>query len=112
MNQATTSILSLGYWFSAYTLGCLLHPYKTVRELARHTSLYPLIFTPLIFWLFSYVVGMVGLRFGWVILWVLGLQATSRFITLLAFLFWWLSSFLLLWQLVLGYLWVRFKTII
>jgi hypothetical protein len=106
-----TAILSLGYWFSAYTLGMLLHPYKTVRELVRLKSFTPMVFTPLVIWLSLWLVGLIGLRFGWAILWLLGLHATGRFINLLAFLFWWATCFLLLWQMVVGYLWLRFSSV-
>lgn len=103
------TVLSLGYWFSAYTLGMLLHPYKTVRELVRRPVFAPMIVVPIFMWGFMWVVGMVGLRFGWVVLWVLGLKATGRFVNILAFIFWWLTTFLVMWQIVVGYLWVRFR---
>lgn len=106
----TTSLLSVGYWFSAYTLGLLLHPYKTVRELRRRPAFTPLVGVPVVTWLVAWFVTLVGLRFGWVILWVLGLVATPRFIHILAFLWWWLTVFLVLWQGMLLYLWVRFKS--
>ena len=106
-----TLILSLGYWFSAYTLGMLLHPYKTVRELVRRPALQPMVLTPMVIWVIFWVAAMIGLRFGWVILWVVGLKATPRFINLLAFIWWWLTVFLILWQVVVGYLWVRFRRI-
>lgn len=108
MSKVTT-ILSLGYWFSAYTLGMLLHPYKTVRELSGRRGLGPMVAAPAVIWGVSWVVGMVGLRFGWVLLWLLGLKATGRFVNILAFLWWWLTVFLGLWQVVVGYLWGRFR---
>ena len=104
-----TLVLSLGYWFSSYTLGLLLHPYKTVRGLVRLGKLPGLVIVPLVTWVFAWVMGMVGLRFGWVLLWLLGLQATSRFVNILVFLWWWLTAFLVLWQVVVGYLYVRFR---
>ena len=106
-----TSVLSLGYWFSAYTLGLLLHPYKTVRELRRRPVFSPLVVVPLVMWVVAWGVTMVGLRFGWVILWALGLVATLRFVNILAFLWWWLTIFLALWQGMLVYLWIRFKSV-
>ncbi len=103
-----TLVLSVGYWFSAYTLGLLLHPYKTVRELRRNSRFTPMVAVPVVIWSIVWVVGMVGLRFGWVVLWVLGLKALPRFITLLAFLFWWFTFFMGMWQVLLLYLWLRF----
>jgi hypothetical protein len=110
MNNKTT-FLSLGYWFSAYSLGMLLHPYKTVRELVRRQTFTPLVLVPFFMWGFMWMVGMVGLRFGWLLLWIIGLEATSRFVNILAFLFWWITCFALFWQVMVGYLWVRFQII-
>jgi hypothetical protein len=110
MNKAT-AVLSLGYWFSAYTLGMLLHPYKTVRELVRREAFGPMVLVPVFMWVVMWLLGMVGLRFGWLILWVLGLDATPRFVNILAFLFWWMTFFAGMWQVVVGYLWVRFKLV-
>lgn len=104
-----TSWLSVGYWFSAYSLGLVLHPYKTVRELVRIPQFQPLIIVPLVMWVVFWAVGMVGLRFGWVVLWLIGLEATGRFVNILAFLWWWLTVFLVIWQMMLLYLWVRFR---
>ena len=109
--KSQTTILSLAYWFSAYTLGMLLHPYKTVRELRRKPQFGPLVVVPMVVWGVFWVVGMVGLRFGWVVLWGLGLEATVRFVNILAFMFWWITVFLGLWQIVVGYLWVRFRVV-
>ena len=109
MSQRSVTMISLGYWFSAYTLGLLLHPYKTVRELVRRPVFGPLVTAPLVIWGVCWLTTMIGLRFGWVVLWILGLEATPRFIHILAFLWWWLTNFLLLWQMVVAYLWVRFK---
>jgi hypothetical protein len=88
-----------------------LHPYKTVRELVRRPVFAPMVGVPLVMLGAAWGVGMVALRFGWVVLWALGLVATARFINLLAFLWWWLVAFLILWQVVVGYLWVRFLRI-
>lgn len=111
MINRKTAVLSLGYWFSAYTLGLLLHPYKTVRELVRRPSFKPMVGVPVVFLGVAWVVGMVGLRFGWVILWLLGLVATARFVNILVFWWWWLVVFLGLWQGLLVYLWMRFRVI-
>jgi hypothetical protein len=104
-----TAILSVGYWFSAYTLGLLLHPYKTMRELVRLKSFETLVVVPVVMWGIAWVVAIIGLRFGHGVLVLLGLVATARFVNILAFTFWWLTFFMLFWQILLGYLWVRFK---
>jgi len=109
MIKNSTVILSIGYWFSSYTLGLLLHPYKTVRGLVRSRKLSGLVIVPTVIWIISWAVGMVGLRFGWVLLWVLGLVATARFVNILVFVWWWLTVFFALWQVVVGYLFIRFK---
>ena len=110
MNKAT-AVLSIGYIFSAYTLGMLLHPYKTVRELVRRPTFKIMVLVPSIFWFMGWFIGMVGLRFGWVLLWVVGVNTTPIWlIESLAFTFWWGTVFLVLWQFVVGYLWVRLKS--
>ena len=104
-----TAILSLGYWFSAYTLGLLLHPYKTVRELVRRPQFGPLVAVPSVTWLVGWVVGMVGLRFGDGVLGVVGVEVTPGWLVRgLVFGFWWGTYFLGLWQILLVYLWGRF----
>jgi hypothetical protein len=100
--------LSVGYWFSSYTLGLLLHPYKTVRALVRKRKFYSLVFVPVVVWVVFWVIGMIGLRLGGIILSLLGLVATIRFVHILGFLFWWLTWFMVLWQVLVGYLFIRF----
>lgn len=102
------AVLSVGYWFSAYTLGLLLHPYKTMRELVRRRVFLPLALAPMVVGVGAWGVGMVGLRFGGGLLWLVGLQAMPRFVSLLAFLWWWLVVFLAVWQGLLLYLLGRF----
>ena len=110
--KKTTAILSLGYWFSAYTLGMLLHPYKTVRELVRRPQFGPMVVVPSVTFLVGWVLGMVGLRFGGVILVILRQDATPMWLVeSLAFVFWWATIFLSMWQLLIGYLWVRFRKV-
>jgi hypothetical protein len=107
-----TALLSSGYWFSAYTLGLLLHPYKTARELGRRRVFRPLLWAPLIFWIMVYLVGFLGLRFGGGVLRLMGVMTTPGWLVgILAFLFWWLTVFLLLWQLLLAYLGNRFSNL-
>ena len=105
-----TIFLSLGYWFSSYTLGLLVHPYKTMREFIRHKSFRPLILVPLVTWSLGWVLGMAGLRFGGSILRLVGVGVGDNFVFLLAFLFFWFSFFMLFWQIVLLYLFLRLKS--
>ena len=41
-------ILSWGYWFSALSLGLLLHPYATLRKMVRDKLLRPLVLLPVV----------------------------------------------------------------
>lgn len=102
-------IVTLGYWTSAYSQGLLVHPYKTVRELARERVLGPLVVLPAIYWILAWVTACV-------VLWlhqVLGLPPVWHVVkTGVVFGFWWVSIFLVLWQIVLLYLWRRFSRVI
>ena len=101
-------ILSWGYWFSALSLGLLLHPYATLRKMVRDKLLRPLVLLPVVstalLWMGTVVVVHGGAEIagglGWVtpIVW-------KQF---LAWVFWWVVWFLGLWQVVLVYLMVRF----
>lgn len=106
----STVVLSLGYWFSAFSLGLLLHPYKTVRQLVRERIMMKLRFLPMVLWVVSWVAGLAMLRVGGKLglegEWVVGLKAV------LGFLFLWWSVFVLLWQAVLFYLWRRFQILV
>jgi hypothetical protein len=107
--KRATAILSLGYWFSAYTLGLLLHPYKTVREIVRRPTFSPLVAVPAVTWMLGWMAGMVGLRFGDGVLRLVGVVPTPEWLVRgLVFVFWWGTYFLGWWQLLLAYLWVRF----
>jgi len=105
-------VLSLGYWFSAYTLGLLLHPYKTVRELSRRPAFAQMVWAPGVIWLMAWVVALVGVRLGGGLLRLGGMEtAPAWLVGGLAFIFWWLSVFLGLWQVMVGYLWWRFTSV-
>lgn len=109
--KKTLLLLSAGYWFSAYTLGLLLHPYKTMREMVRLKIYTPLTLVPLVMWLMGWAIGMLGLRFGGAILTLVGIKPTPAGLVYgLGFGFWWGSWFLGLWQALLIYLFIRFCT--
>ena len=101
-------ILSWSYWFSSRTFGLLSHPYITMREIAREHFLRPLAVIPAVMWILSWisavVIGRIGLVFE------LDKANWSLYVgRILVFLWWWGSWFLVLWQVVLGYLYVRFR---
>lgn len=112
MKASTKTVLSLGYWFSALSLGLLLHPYPTLRKMVRDRLLRPLVLLPLVSGLSLWIATMALVRFGGVILGVFGAEVSSGMALGLAFLFWWVAWFLGLWQVVLGYLFVRFYTVL
>ena len=93
-----TTILSFGYWFSAYSLGLLVHPYKTVRSLVRERVYLRLIWFPMVFWVLSWVIVLVVLRLIEVVFALVGFLTPQWLIFVSGFGFWWMSVFLLLWQ--------------
>jgi hypothetical protein len=102
--------LSWSYWFSSRTLGLLNHPYITMREIVRAQFLRPLAVLPTVIWILSWIVAVLIGRIGL----IFDLDKTNMSIYLgriLVFLWWWGSWFLVLWQIVLGYLYVRFNRI-
>lgn len=103
-------ILSLGYWFSSRSQGLLVHPYVTMREIVRQHFLRPLTVLPVVIWIMSWIVALLMGRLG---LW-LGLNQEDWTIPVgrvLVFGWLWLTVFLSIWQVVLGYLYVRFTRI-
>ena len=104
-----TAILSVGYWFSATTLGMLLHPYKTVREVVRKKALAWSVLAPVVwgvlFWLAAVVIILVARFLGM----FLGIFYPLVIYKVVEYLFWWAMWFLLLWQVLVGYLYVRFR---
>lgn len=101
-------LLSWGYWFSSRTLGLLSHPYITMREIVREHFLRPLAVLPTVIWIMSWVVAVIIGRVG---LWF-EIQDSVWAVPVgrgLVFLWVWLSWFLLIWQVVLSYLYVRFR---
>ena len=104
------SLFSWGYWFSSRTLGLLTHPYITMREITRERFLRPLVIMPVVWWILSWIVAVVIGRMG---LWF-GLNESLWTIPVgkgLVFGWLWGTVFLGLWQVVLGYLYVRFRKI-
>ncbi len=103
-------ILSFGYWFGSRTQGLLVHPYITMREIMRERFLRPLTLVPTVLWILLWLavfwlarLGLVlGLNTGW---WVMPLGRV------LVFGWIWSWIFLGLWQLLLLYLYVRFRLI-
>ena len=112
MKTSTKTILSLGYWFSALSLGLLTHPYATLRKMIRDRVLRPLVFLPLVASLVMWAATMILVRLGGLILLVLGISFPVGVSVGLGFLFWWVAWFMVLWQVVLGYLFVRFWVVL
>lgn len=106
------TILSWGYWFSALSLGLLLHPYMTLRRMVRDRLLRPLVALPVVSAVFLWMATFLMVRLGSLGLDVLGVGVPGGTTMLLAFVFWWVVWFLLLWQVVLGYLFVRFTVVL
>ncbi len=102
------TLLSWGYWFSAYSLGLLLHPYVTVRKMVREHFLRPLVVLPLVSTVLLWLTTVVVVHSGAVILNVFDVTMPVRMKFVLSFVFWWMVWFLGLWQILLGYLWLRF----
>jgi hypothetical protein len=101
-------VLSWGYWFGSRTQGLLVHPYITMREIVREQFLRPLTVVPVVMWVGSWIIALVlarvglmfGLQYAW---WAAPVGKT------LVFLWMWMGVFLAIWQLLLGYLYVRFR---
>lgn len=102
------TIFSLGYWYSSRSLGLLLHPYVTMQTIVREHFLRPLVFLPMIVWLSSWVVGFLLFQTAKIL--PLAIITNLLFLKpILAFAWWWATLFLVWWQLVLGYLYLRFR---
>ena len=108
MRVDSKAVLSMGYWFSALSLGLLLHPYVTLRKMIRDKLLRPLVFLPAVSAMFLWVGTAILVRVGSLLLSWLGMSVVSGTSLVLGFLFWWVVVFLGLWQVVLVYLFGRF----
>lgn len=89
-----------GYRASVVVLGLLVHPYKTVQDVVRKGIPVGSIFFPLLCW----IVGLILLRAIEHFLWIL-----IPFLGVWWFLCVWGTVFLLLWQILLVYLFMRFS---
>jgi len=92
-----------GYHVSTTVVGLLTHPYKTVQDIVREKLPGTPILFPILFW----VVGMFFLRLFDYLLFPL-----IPCIGFWWFLFIWWSCFLAFWQILLGYLYLRFISIL
>ena len=92
-----------GYHVGTVVVGLLAHPYKTVQNIVRKSIPSSSIFFPLVCW----IVGMLLLRalehYMWFVVPSLGLWW---------FLFVWGTTFLLFWQILLVYLFLRFSSVL
>jgi hypothetical protein len=104
--------LSLGYWFSATNLGMLLHPYKTVRDVVRIKEFSPLIFSPLVWMIVFWGLALVSVLLGRMIASEWSIFYPRWFYDVLEFCFWWAVWFLGWWQVLVLYLYLRFKTVL
>lgn len=107
-------LLSLGYWFGSHSAGLLLHPYQSVRGIVRDNFYRPLVFLPGVSLLGWWLLGAIIARFN--ILASLRLNIIAQAIDQVGFkqymfvgIFLWGMIFLILWQVLLGYLFVRFE---
>ncbi|MFC1653713.1 hypothetical protein ACFL1M_02600 [Patescibacteria group bacterium] len=107
-----TAVLSLGYWFSAITLGMLQHPYKTMREVVRKKSLRMSFLAPIVWISLLWVMSVLSIFLGRVFLSLLSIEIGEVVFLVLEFLFWWGFLFLVLWQILVGYLYFRFRSVI
>lgn len=107
-------LFSLSYWFGAHSLGLLVHPYQSVRRIVRDQFYRPLIWLPSVCLAFWWLLGAVIARFN--ILATLRLRFVVEAINtvsfkqyLFSFIFLWGATFLILWQVLLVYLYIRFR---
>lgn len=117
-NQKPTTkiLLSTSYWFGARSLGLLLHPYITTRRIAREHFYRPLIWLPtvciVIWWIAGFIISRISilarLRLGFLTSSLDSLGLTQITLT---FIFTWILISAAIWQLILSYLWQRFKNI-
>lgn len=108
MKANTKTVLSLGYWFGALSFGLLIHPYITTRKMVRDKLLRPLVLLPAVSGVAMWLAAFVLVRLGSGLLKLLGLSFPVEGVYGLGFWFWWVGWFLVFWQGVLGYLWLRF----
>jgi len=112
MKRKTKTFISFGYWFGALSLGLLIHPYLTLRKMVRDKLMRPLAFLPVVTVACLWVGSGIILTVGGLVFRALGIVPPWWLISSLEFLFWWVVWFLILWQVVLGYLLFRFLVVL
>lgn len=117
MRPKSKLVLSVGYWYGAHTLGLVLHPYQSMRRIVREKLFEPLTLLPLVTLFWWWVAGLLVVRFN--VLLTLKLDFLANLIDsfggktqVFYFVFVWVGVYLLLWQLLLSYLYWRFKKVI
>lgn len=106
-----TTLLSIGYWFSSTNLGMVAHPYKTVREIVREKEFSPLILSPFVWMLLFWVIATSCILAGRLLSDLSSFTYPRWFYDLLEFCFWWAVWFLGWWQVLVLYLYVRFRRV-
>lgn len=104
----TSYLFSWSYWFGSRTQGLLIHPYITMREIVREHFLRPLTLIPIVMWIMSWIVAVFIGRLGLFLslnhqLWTI---PVGKFLVFIWVCF---SCFVLLWQILLTYLYLRFR---
>lgn len=107
-----TALLSVGYWFSSTNLGMLVHPYKTVREVVREKEFSPLILSPFVWMLLFWMIATACILIGRLLSDFSSFHYPRWFYDLLEFCFWWAVWFLGWWQVLVLYLYMRFKAVL
>jgi len=104
------AVVSLGYWFGSHSLGLLMHPYQSVRRMVREEVFVPLVMLPGVVLMVWWVVG-VGVAKATLGLGVVAVELERRWPTqiVLSLAWLWGAVFLLLWQVMLLYLYRRFR---
>ena len=90
---------SVVYSISQITLGIIMHPYQTMRQIVREQVFSWMVLLPVALWVFGLVVWRVV---SWLLLTVIPFPNFWTFLAL------WFSMFCMLYQLLLFYLLIRF----
>lgn len=107
-------VLSVGYWFGAYSLGLLLHPYASMRRVVREKMYRPLLWLPAVVLLVWWLAGLLVAHWPLLVMAGLGVVAEEfgrwGAVGLVMELVWVGGVvFLVLWQGLLYYLYRRFR---
>ncbi len=111
------AILSGGYWFGSHSLGLLVHPYQSMRRIVRERGFRPLVWLPSVclgcWWIIGVVVAhfnvLASLGLGF---WAMKLERFGPTEIVLAYGWLWIGVSLVLWQVLLGYLYARFRGVV